>query len=241
MGKLLESVHLADGEELACVMVEPDDPIRPEHVVIMHGAGSGSKTRTLPLAETFAAAGHRAIAFDFSGHGASTGMLSELSLRRRFEQARSVIDHHTGDAPLILVGFSMSGQTVADLTDHYRDRVGTICLCAPAAYAPDAWDVRFGDGFTDLIRQPRSWTASRTFATFRAFAGRAVLALPEHDAVIPPGVTLRIEAALRTQARFQKFVFTEADHRLGLWLAEHPEDRRRLVDLCTSAEGTAVQ
>ncbi|MDW6061114.1 hypothetical protein SAZ11_27710 [Streptomyces sp. FXJ1.4098] len=38
----------------------------------------------------------------------------------------------------------MSGQTVADLTSHLGGRVEAICLCAPAAYGPEAWPVPFG-------------------------------------------------------------------------------------------------
>ncbi|MFD3936943.1 hypothetical protein ACFWSF_19465 [Streptomyces sp. NPDC058611] len=44
---------------------------------------------TAPLAREFVAHGCRAVAFDFSGHGESTDMLAELSLRQRFERARS--------------------------------------------------------------------------------------------------------------------------------------------------------
>jgi pimeloyl-ACP methyl ester carboxylesterase len=70
--------------------------------------------------DDFAARGCRALAFDFSGHGESSGELRELSLARRLRQAGAVIDRHVppGDG-LILVGFSMSGQTVADLVARY--------------------------------------------------------------------------------------------------------------------------
>ena len=113
--------------------------------VLLHGAGRGSKERLLPLLDEFVAHGCRALAFDFSGHGESSGALAELSLRRRFEQAVAVIDAHTpADGPLVLVGFSMSGQTVADLARHYGARVAALGLCAPAVYAGEAWDVPFG-------------------------------------------------------------------------------------------------
>ncbi|MFJ3301894.1 alpha/beta fold hydrolase [Streptomyces sp. NPDC086549] len=57
----------------------------------------------------------RGLAFDFSGHGESTVALRELGLRRRFEQAVSVIDARApAGEPLVLVGFSMSGQTATD-------------------------------------------------------------------------------------------------------------------------------
>jgi pimeloyl-ACP methyl ester carboxylesterase len=208
--------------------------------VLLHGAGTGCKKRLLPLLGEFVARGCRGITFDFSGHGESTGALRELSLRRRFEQAVAVIDDRTpATDPLVLVGFSMSGQTVADLVRHYGDRVTAIALCAPAVYAAGAWSLPFGDGsgggaeagaFSTLIRTPGSWRDAPALDVLRAYDGRAVLAVPGTDAVIPPEVTAAVTAALTTNARFTRLELPDADHSLGTWLRDHEEDRRRLVD-----------
>ncbi|MGW3570365.1 alpha/beta hydrolase [Streptomyces sp. NPDC000941] len=235
----MEFIHHTDGEALSCASFEPAERAssatgRAARVVIMHGAGIGSKERSVPLARDFAAAGHPSLAFDFSGHGNSSGKLAELSLERRFRQALGVIEAFAPDGgPLALAGFSMSGQTVADLTSHLGGRVEAICLCAPAAYGPEAWPVPFGDGFTELIRRPESWRPSTVFDALGAFTGRSVLVVPERDEVIPPEVTAGIEQALRTKSRFSKVVLDGADHQLGRWLSDHPEHRARLVDLCT--------
>ncbi|MDH6578745.1 alpha/beta fold hydrolase [Kitasatospora sp. MAP5-34] len=228
-----EFTHLADGEELSCTTFTPAGGERPERVVIMHGAGAGSKQRSLPLAREFADAGFRSLAFDFSGHGQSTGELTGLSLERRFLQARSVATEFAPDAPLILVGFSMSGQTVADLVGELGERVSTIVLGAPAAYAPEAWKLPFGAaGFTEILRTPGSWETSPAFDAYRGFTGRAVLIVPDHDAVIPPEVTSRIDAALREHSRLARITFPGSEHMIGHWLSEHPADRRRVVGLC---------
>ncbi|KPI03834.1 hypothetical protein OK074_4830 [Actinobacteria bacterium OK074] len=220
-----------DGEHLSGVY---GDGGTRATAVVLHGAGTGSKDRLLPLLGEFTARGCRAIAFDFSGHGQSTGALRELSLRRRFEQAVAVIDARTpAPGPLVLVGFSMSGQTVADLVRHYGDRVAAIALCAPAVYAAGAWDLPFGDGggaFSTLIRTPGSWRAAPALDVLRAYGGHAVLAVPGTDAVIPPGVTAALATALSTKARFTRLQLPDADHALGMWLRDHEEDRRRLVD-----------
>ncbi|MFL5994537.1 MAG: alpha/beta fold hydrolase [Streptomyces sp.] len=201
--------------------------------VLLHGAGRGSKERLLPLLDEFAAHGCRALAFDFSGHGESSGELAELSLRRRFEQAVAVIDAHApADGPLVLVGFSMSGQTVADLARHYGERVAALGLCAPAVYAAEAWDVPFGHGdgrFSGIIRRPGSWRRSPALEVLRAYEGRAVLAVPGTDAVIPPEVTEAVQEALAFRAQFTRLELPEADHQLGRWLCDHPDDRRALV------------
>ncbi|MGW4301058.1 alpha/beta fold hydrolase [Streptomyces sp. NPDC004646] len=228
-----EFTHACDGERLS--VVRAGNPLGRATVVLLHGAGTGSKDRLLPLATEFAAQGCHTLAFDFSGHGDSTGALAELSLRRRYEQAVAVIDAHApADPPLILVGFSMSGQTVADLVRHYGPRVAALALGAPAVYAPTAWDVPFGTGngrFTEIIRTPNAWLTSPALATLRSYEGRAVLVVPGTDTVIPAAVTEAVQDALATGAQYTRLELPDAEHRLGLWFRDHPEECGELVRL----------
>ncbi|PPS69036.1 MULTISPECIES: alpha/beta fold hydrolase [Streptomyces] len=239
MSELIPFTHAVDGERLSgWYGGVPAGEAARATVVLLHGAGNGSKERLVPWLAEFAAHGCHALAFDFSGHGESTGLLSKLSLRRRFEQAVSVIDARARvDAPLVLVGFSMSGQTVADLVRHYGERVAALGLCAPAVYAGEAWDVPFGAGdgpFSELIRRPGSWRASPALDVLRAYEGRAVLVVPGTDEVIPPAVTEAFSEALARRAQFTHRVLPDAGHRLGLWFRDHPDDRREFVtDLLT--------
>jgi pimeloyl-ACP methyl ester carboxylesterase/aminoglycoside phosphotransferase (APT) family kinase protein len=234
MSELIPFTHTVDGERLSGLSggPGPGEPARAT-AVLLHGAGNGSKDRLVPLLEEFAAHGCHALAFDFSGHGESTGLLRELSLRRRFEQAVSVIDARARvDGPLILVGFSMSGQTVADLARHYGDRVAALGLCAPAVYAAQAWDVPFGTGdgrFSEIIRRPGSWRESPALDVLRGYEGRAVLAVPGTDEVIPPAVTEAVSAALARRAQFTHWELPQAEHRLGRWFRDHPGDLREFV------------
>ncbi|MFI6206466.1 alpha/beta hydrolase [Streptomyces sp. NPDC051041] len=226
--------HEHDGELLSGVYGGADggEPGRPT-AVVLHGAGTGSKERLLPLLAEFTAHGCRGLAFDFSGHGDSTGALRESSLRRRFEQAVAVIDAHApAGGPLVLTGFSMGGQTVADLVAHYGPRVVALGLCAPAVYTAEAWEVPFGNGdgrFSALIRRPGSWRTAPALDALRAYEGRAVLAVPGTDAVIPPAVTRAVQDALATRARCTRLDLPDADHRLGLWFRDHPGSRREFV------------
>ncbi|MFE7316490.1 alpha/beta hydrolase [Streptomyces sp. NPDC057555] len=228
---LFDFTHDHDGERLSGVYGGETSGIT---AVVLHGAGTSSAERLLPLVREFVAHGCRGIAFDFSGHGESTGKLRELSLRRRFEQAVAVIDAYAGaDGPLALVGFSMSGQTVADLVRHYGDRVAALGLCAPAVYSAEAWDVPFEDGkgrFSMIIRQPDSWREAPALEVLRAYEGRAVLAVPGTDAVIPPAVTESIQNALATRAQYTRFGLPDAQHQLGMWFREHGDDRREFVE-----------
>ncbi|MEU6821271.1 alpha/beta fold hydrolase [Streptomyces atriruber] len=226
---------VCDGETLSCAEALPDAARAPATtVVLLHGADAGSKARLAALQSDFAARGCRALALDFSGHGESTGELRELSLRRRCAQAVAVVEERVpASDELVFVGFSMSGQTVADLVAHFGARVTAIGLCAPAVYAKEAWPLPFGDGdgrFTEIIRTPDRWRDSAALDVYRGFGGRAVLVVPGTDAVIPPAVTAAVAEALTTGARFTRLELPDADHALGAWLRDHAEDRRRVVD-----------
>ncbi len=243
MGRMTELSSFTygyDGELLSGVYGDDGGGPEAATAVLLHGAGNGSKERLVPLLGEFVARGRRGLAFDFSGHGDSTGRLRELSLRRRFEQAVAVIDARVpADGPLILVGFSMSGQTVADLVGHYGERVAAVGLCAPAVYAREAWDVPFGDGdgrFSALIRRPDSWRTAPALDVLRAYGGRAVLAVPGTDAVIPPAVTQAVQDALAARARYTRFDVPDAGHMLGLWFQEHAEDRGEFVSAVLTAD-----
>jgi pimeloyl-ACP methyl ester carboxylesterase len=225
-----------DGETLSCAAALPhpadEAPAPALTAVVLHGAGTSDKRRLTGLLSDVAARGHHALAFDFSGHGDSSGRLAESSLRRRFLQARAVVDGHVpAGHRLAVIGFSMSGQTVADLVRHYGSRVASIGLCAPAVYAADAWTVPFGAGFTEIIRTPESWRTSPALGVFRSLSGRAVLATPATDAVIPPAVTEAVAGALGTsRSRFTRLTYPDAEHRLALWFAGNPAPRGRFVD-----------
>jgi pimeloyl-ACP methyl ester carboxylesterase len=241
MSELPSFTHEHDGERLSGVYGDGGGGPGAATAVVLHGAGNGSKERLLSLLGEFGAQGCHTLAFDFSGHGESTGALRELSLRRRFEQAVAVIDAHVpADGPLVLVGFSMSGQTVADLAAHYGERVAALGLCAPAVYAAQAWEVAFGDGdgrFSAIIRTPGSWREAPALDVLRAYEGRAVLAVPGTDAVIPPEVTEAVQDALATGAQFTRLELPDAEHRLGLWFRDHAEDRREFVSAVLTGLG----
>ena len=230
MAQLSRFTHEYDGERLSAVTAGP--PGRAT-VLLLHGAGNGSKERLLPLLADFAAQGCRSLTFDFSGHGESSGALAELTLRRRFEQAAAVLAAHAPEAdPLVLVGFSMSGQTVADLVRLHGHRVAAVGLCAPAVYAAEAWEAPFGEGrsrFSTIIRTPDSWRDSPALEAFGAYEGRAVLAVPGTDTVIPAAVTRAVQEALSARAEYTRLELPAAEHRLGSWFHDHTEDRREFV------------
>lgn len=218
-----------DGERLEVVHVRAEIPAA-EAAVILHGAGTARKERTLPLARDLASEGLDVVSFDFSGHGGSSGSLEQLSLERRHRQAAQVIDELVApDHRLTLIGFSMSGQTVGDLLRTYSGRVDRIALCSPAVYSKESWSLMFSDGFTQAIRQPDAWRDSEALDAFARFSGRAVLAVPGEDVVIPGEVTFAIEQALQVRSDLVCLWFGDATHQLGLWFEGNPQSRQNLI------------
>ncbi|ANS64762.1 hypothetical protein SLINC_2538 [Streptomyces lincolnensis] len=241
MSELTAFTHTHDDERLSGVRGDGGAGPGAVTAVLLHGAGTSGKDRLFPLLAEFVNRGCHALAFDFSGHGDSTGALRESSLRRRFEQAVAVIDAHVpADGPLVLVGFSMSGHTVADLVRHYDDRVVALGLCAPAVYASEAWDVPFGTGqgrFSEIIRTPDSWRTAPALDALRTYEGRSVLVVPGSDTVIPSTVTEAVQDALTARAQYTRFELPDADHGLGVWLRDHAGDRRGVVDAVLTGLG----
>lgn len=222
-------IAICDGERLEVVHVRAKTPTA-ETVVILHGAGTARKERTLSLARDLAAEGIDVVSFDFSGHGGSSGSLAQLSLERRHKQSACVIDEVIApDHRLTLIGFSMSGQTVGDLLRTHFDRIDRIALCSPAVYSKDAWQLAFSEGFTQAIRRPGAWRDSVALEMFARFSGRAVLAIPGEDVIIPSDVTFAIEQALRVSSDLVCLVFGDATHQLGLWFEDNERSRQDLI------------
>jgi len=214
----------ADDEQLTCEV-----ELRDRNVIILHGAGQANRQRYYTFAKELLDRGVGVVLFDFSGHGDSSGLLSELSLARRVRQAQAVIDHFMGkNRRFYLVGFSMSGQTVCDLLPLYGDRVEAILLGCPGIYADKVRSLAFGDPeFTAMIRRPNSWQESMAPRSLSDFAGKTVLVIGEDDTVIPTGVIALLKAAAK---QFTYHDYPGVSHQLAKWLSEHPVELRRLFD-----------
>ncbi|MGW6691728.1 alpha/beta hydrolase family protein [Streptomyces sp. NPDC054961] len=231
---LQHTVTVGD-EKIACGVLQPHGAQPGRSAVVLHGAGTADQSVHRQLAHLLAERGCRVLSPDFSGHGASTGQLRKLSLERRFQQARSVIDELVPDTDrLVLVGASMSGQTVGDLLGHYGNRITAVALLAPAVYARRAWDLPFDAGFTEVIRTPGAWRDSAALDAYTDFRGRAVLVVPAEDHVIPPEVNRALVQALSSRADFTHLVFPDATHHLGRYFRAHPDACTRLADALTA-------
>jgi pimeloyl-ACP methyl ester carboxylesterase len=97
--------------------------------LLLHGAGKSDKERLRPIAIELARIGISSIGFDYSGAGSST-LNIPTSISKRTQEADVAIRLLDHEKPMILCGFSMSGQVVIDLLKKHNN-VSHIILFAP--------------------------------------------------------------------------------------------------------------
>lgn len=215
----------ADGETLSLLTFgEP-----PVDLIWLHGGGKSTKERSVPMAEQLLERGVSSVTFDFSGHGESTGMLSESSLSRRDRQARAIIDHVASGQPRILVGSSMGGHTALCPLAQYPS-VELVVLFAPAVYARESQTASFTDEFGEIIRQSESWRSSPALDALKAYTGTLLVYIGENDDVIPPEVIEAIDGAASQVAHKQIIRFADCTHQIRTWLTEHPIEEQKVID-----------
>jgi len=213
-------------QEIAC-----EYAIKKQNVVILHGAGASNRARYYPFAEEILKHDYGVVLFDFTGHGESSGELKDSSLNNRQEQALQVIEKLLPkNSDFILVGFSMSGQTVCDLLPLFPRRVKTILLGCPATYTKDAANIQFkDDGFRTLIRTDSSWKNSTAITNLAKFSGKTFIAYGDRDEVIPKEVITTLQAT----AKHLTYRHYDASHALAVWLGENPRELEKLVNEVT--------
>ncbi len=189
-------------------------------VLIMHGAGEADQTRTANLAKALAEHNCRVIAFDFVGHGLSTGNISDLTLANRAEQALAVYNHYGLGRRSILVGFSMSGQTAIDLMSLLDGQVDCIALFAPAIYDKAAQNTHFGPDFSTLLRKEESWRNTDACEKLKIFHGKLLTFESPNDTVIPVTVIdLLHQSAFNTTTELRVRV-KNAPHTFAHWTSQ---------------------
>ncbi len=209
-----------DHDKIATTEFLVDNP--KADVLIMHGAGSADQKRILPLAQQLAEKGHRVITFDFTSHGSSTGKLEELNLERRQKEAEAVANHYSL-TNIIVIGFSMSGQTAIDLLPKLN--IEMLVLFAPAVYDQKARKAAFGheSAFSKLIRRPNSWENTDAWIKLADFSGKCIIFEGEFDDVIPKDVPPTIYRNLKKTNSKLHIKILGAGHGLAQLIKDEPK------------------
>lgn len=230
MGLVIETgFHtLADGRRIAFRRIDGSGPA----IVFLPGYMSdmaGSKATA--LIGWAADNGRACLLFDYSGCGESPGDFADGTLSRWREEAAAIIEALT-TGPVVLVGSSMGGWLMLLAARELGSRIaGLVGIAA----APDFTDWGYDDGQkaqlaageTLLLENPYGPEPTPVHPGFWADAqaqrqlGEAIpidcpvrLLHGQDDADVPPEISLRLTAALRSED-VQVTLVKGGDHRLS--------------------------
>jgi hypothetical protein len=218
-------INFSAGNETLVGEIIGSNPEALGDVILFHGAGASTKERAAVFFdETVRRSVPAIVTFDFSGHGESSGDLRTGSLKQRVLEARAAIDSFTTRKNLTVCGSSMGGYVALKMLEFYD--VKNIILFAPAVYDADAFGVRFDQGFSEIIRRPKSWENTDIIPLLRKFPGNLLLFIGANDEVIPDEVVGLIETNAKNAARKEIIRFDNCPHAIHTWLGSHDHERK---------------
>ncbi|MEK7583573.1 MAG: alpha/beta fold hydrolase [Patescibacteria group bacterium] len=195
-------------------------------LVSLHGAGTSDHSRFEYQIPNLLAHNISVLVFDFSGHGESSGTLTDSSLEKRVNEAQAVIDFHHNRLPLILCGSSMGGYIAVKLLELFS--IQALILFAPAMYSKEAYTVPFGGGFTEIIRKPESWRDSDAWDILKQFKGRLLTIIGENDEVIPSPMIDLIHSSVTHALSKENLIVPAASHAIHNFLKNHSEQNKKV-------------
>jgi len=170
-----------------------DAPDSCIELICLHGAGKAQRSRFQKLRNKLALNRVSSLAFDFIGHGDSSGVLEQDSLQSRTQQALEVIRHHAKNkkntdekSNISILATSMSAYTAIKLTELVV--VKKLILVVPAVYHHKAYPIQFNSGFSDIIRKPSNWINTDAWDLLEPFEGDLLVITAELDEVIPKAI-----------------------------------------------------
>lgn len=195
--------------------------------------------------------GRACLLLDYSGCGESAGDFAEGTLSRWREEVVALIEAHC-EGPVVLVGSSMGGWLMLLVAEVLAARVAGLVGIAPA---PDFTEWGFGAadkarltaGETVFEDNPYGPEPTPTHAGFFAdgqallrLGGEMALDCPvrlihgQRDEDVPPEISLRLAAALRS-GDIQVTLVKDGDHRLS-----RPQDIALLLHAVATLPGASI-
>lgn len=175
-----------------------------QQALLIHG-GAKSQEIFEPLKKMLSQYQIGSLSFDCIGHGQSTGHLADSSLYKRTQQALHIIQHQKASIN-ICIGVSMGAYNAIKLSQLLN--LDTLILIVPAVYTPQAYDINFGDKFSQIIRHQNSWQNSDAWDILNQFKGNLLIISAENDEVIPSEIPQKLlESA--TQCKWKKHLMMQ--------------------------------
>jgi pimeloyl-ACP methyl ester carboxylesterase len=231
------------GKEIIACSVDYADGERAPSVICLHGGGPTGRHSTSYLAAALQAEGRSVIRFDFSGQGDSTGKMAASSLAKRLAETKSVLDYFGLDDGISVIGTSMGGHIACALAREIS--IENLVFFGPAAYTTRAWDVAFGSGFTEIIREENSFLNSDIVDLLRGFSGNALYFIGSDDEIIPEQVVDLYREALSHCSIFEAYTVVDCPHPIHRWALKHPEVQKeiegKVLSLIESGDSSSSQ
>jgi len=222
MKNFYKTTFNCNGETLSGIIAKNKNADIPSFL-FLHGAGQSDKSRAFYLMERLQSHGVSTCAFDFSGHGSSSGDLKKSSLQKRTDEAVCAIKKFLPqEKPITICGSSMSGHTAIRLLDDISN-IGSLILFCPAVYDRRAYPVLFNDGFTSIIREKGSWENSEIFPFLEEYSGKLLIFIGENDEVIPKGVIELLDKHSTKATKKEIVVIPECNHMIHTWISQRPQ------------------
>ena len=216
-----------DDKEHDAVIIGKDLSVLPTFVLI-HGGGAGSKERIYTYSSFLEEKGISMFAFDQSGAGKDKDNIKQSSLERRTSESIHAIKNFASKEPLVICGSSMGGEVVLRILAFFP--VKSLILFCPAIYSSKAFSVKFGEGFTEVIREPDNWRHSAALPLLEKFEGKLLIIIGELDTVIPPGVIEALDKHSFNASKKEIYRIPGCPHRYQEWLTEHPGELQRVAE-----------
>ncbi len=202
------SVPFGKGTIIGDILPENGKP----EVLVLHGSGTSNRGRHGYIREELAKDGIATAAIDYIGHGDTGGESLGSSLHERTDIARRVIDYLRLPEPFGVVGVSMGAYDAVKLTEHFK--IDRLVLIVPAAYTRRAYDIPFGEQFTEALRTRNSWRDSDAWEILGRFTGTLLVVAAENDERIPSEVPQQYVDSAKNAKSKQLFVVPGASHRV---------------------------
>jgi alpha-beta hydrolase superfamily lysophospholipase len=221
-----------DSEKLSLSLITPK--LRPSHdnlVLFLPGGGKTlGKERFEYFQDKLKQEGFVSASFNFSGVAESSGEIQDSSLRDRIQQTTCVVKYLRDKFPekdLALYGVSMGGYIALGAADKLLNPPNKLVLHAPAAYTKEAHTVNFGNEFTRILRQNKSWKSSQSFRWLRDYGREVLFLMGDEDKIIPSGVSSQYRQILEGKLGTEYVVISGMQH--NIWKGDSGRNYQDII------------
>lgn len=195
-----------------------DNPIST--ILLLHGGGlKTTRERYKQLRLDLLKNNVHSYSFDFVGHGDNNEELYNTSLYSKVLQTKTFIDKFI-KVPFSLVGASMGGYIAIKLTEIYD--IKSLVLFVPALYTIEAYNINFGNNFSEIIRKDKSWENSDGFSIIKNYKNKVLLISVDNDTVIPLELTNKFKKSINSN-NFDEYIIKNGNHKIFSYIYESDE------------------